>query len=81
MANISSIYPAQKGGFALALINKKICLVQILAIYYHTSTGNNHSYTEELINEVNLITYVFTKVFRNLQHTVTPLYSEPRYSE
>ncbi|CAB5359147.1 unnamed protein product [Rhizophagus irregularis] len=69
-ANISSIYPAQKGGFALALINKEICLVQILAIYYHTSTGNNHSYTEEPVNEVNLITYVSTKVFRNLQHNL-----------
>jgi hypothetical protein len=69
-ANISSIYPAQKGGFALALINKEICLVQILAIYYRTSTGNNHSYTEEPVNEVNLITYVSTKVFRNLQHNL-----------
>ncbi|CAB5385631.1 unnamed protein product [Rhizophagus irregularis] len=69
-ANVSSVYPVQKGGFALALINKEICLVQILAIYYRTSTGNNHSYTEESINEVNLITYVSTKVFRNLQHNL-----------
>ncbi|RGB26158.1 hypothetical protein C1646_770774 [Rhizophagus diaphanus] len=69
-SNISSIYSIQKGEFALTLINKKICLVQILAIYYRTSTENNHSYTEEPINEVNLITYVFTKVFRNLQHNL-----------
>ncbi len=54
----------------MALINKEICLVQILAIYYRTSTGNNHSYTEEPVNEVNLITYVSTSVFRNLQHNL-----------
>ena len=62
MANISLIHPVQKEGFALALINKEIYLVQILAIYYHISTENNHSYTEEPVNEVNLITYIFTKV-------------------
>ena len=54
----------------MALINKEICLVQILAIYYHISTGNNYSYTEEPVNEVNLITYVSTSVFRNLQHNL-----------
>jgi hypothetical protein len=70
MANISSIYPVRKGGFALALINKEICLAQILAIYYRTSTGNNHSYTEEPVNEVNLITFVSTKIYRNLQHNL-----------
>ncbi|CAB5208539.1 unnamed protein product [Rhizophagus irregularis] len=69
-ANISSLYPVQKEGFVLALINKEICLIQILAVYYRTSTGNNHSYTEESVNEVNLITYVSTKVFRNLQHNL-----------
>ena len=54
----------------LALINKEICLVQILAIYYRTSTGNKHSYTEEPINDVNLITYVSTKVYRILRHNL-----------
>ncbi|CAG8820020.1 9483_t:CDS:1, partial [Dentiscutata erythropus] len=48
-------------GFALALINKKICLIQIFAIYYHISTGNNHSYTEEPISDINLVIFVSTK--------------------
>ncbi|KAF0421100.1 hypothetical protein F8M41_006835 [Gigaspora margarita] len=65
-ANISLIHPIQKGRFALALINKEVCLIQILAIYYRTSTRNNHSYTEEPISNVNLITFVSTKVFKNL---------------
>ncbi|CAG8803942.1 35300_t:CDS:2, partial [Racocetra persica] len=59
--NISVIYPIQKGGFALALINKEICLVQILAIYYHTLTRNNYSYTEESISDINLVTFISTK--------------------
>ena len=38
IANISSVYPAIKGGFAFALIDSKIHLVQFLGLYYHSTT-------------------------------------------
>ncbi len=55
MVNISSLYLIQKEEFILALINKKIYLIQILVIYYHTSIENNYLYIEESVNEINLI--------------------------
>ncbi|CAJ0751193.1 6315_t:CDS:2 [Entrophospora sp. SA101] len=58
IANISSIYPAIKGGFAFALINSKIHLVQFLALYYHSTTGNYHSYAKEPITDVDIISNV-----------------------
>ncbi|CAJ0849901.1 9193_t:CDS:2 [Entrophospora sp. SA101] len=61
IANISSIYPAIKGGFAFALINSKIHLVQFLALYYHSTTGNYHSYAKEPITDVDIISNVSCK--------------------
>ncbi|CAJ0760647.1 18874_t:CDS:2 [Entrophospora sp. SA101] len=62
IANISSIYPAIKGGFAFALINSKIHLVQFLALYYHSTTGNYHSYAKEPITDVDIISNVSCKL-------------------
>ena len=70
IANISSVYPAIKGGFAFALINSKIHLVQFLALYYHSTTGNYHSHAKEPITDVDIISNVSCKVYINLQNNI-----------
>ena len=68
--SIPAIYPAIKGGFAFALIDSKIHLVQFLALYYHSTTGNYHSYAKEPITDVDIISNVSCKVYINLQNNI-----------
>ena len=70
MSNISPIYPAQRNGFAFALIDSKIYLVEFLAFFSQNSSGNFHSYINQPITDVDTIGYVSSMVFLQLRNNL-----------
>ena len=73
------VYPAIKGEFAFALIDSKIYLVQFLALYYHSTTGNYHSYAKEPITDVDIISNASCKVYINLENNIFHSTSEDEH--